>query len=577
MMGMKEKGKIADFPLLFHTHHASREQFRDDSYGRKAVILVIKEARWYAWCEILRILCGSVERRRHVAIERLYLMRFLLRTSWHILCFFFLLSSIIACIPSGSSSSTSSYAPTTGAAQIAVNADKALATIPESAFGINTAVWDNNLLDPAVPDVLRKAGVTMLRYPGGSTADVYHWKDHTTTQRKDYVNPNTNFDAFMRVVQQVGAQAFITVNYGTNKEGTGGGDPAEAADWVRYANQTKKYGIKYWEIGNEVYGNGSYDARWEADLHVRKGPAAYANNVLTFAQMMKAADPTVKVGVSVTIPDLSGNQQTMANWNPTVLSLTCSQVDFVDMHWYPAWHSQDTGGPDEQLLSRPAEASTMLQRLRREIAQQCPAQAKKIEIFLGEVNTNIAPKQQVSLVNALFLADVYMDWLGSGGANVSWWDLHEGMQIGGNNRSAYGSTEYGTLGMLANGDCKSGLCQPPPDTPFPPYYGLQMLTHLGKPGDQIVAATSDRRLVTVHAVRQANGNLALLLINKDPRTTMRAKIVLSGYRPGMTATVYAYDKNSNAISSNSVQLAGAAFMQTLPPYSLTTLVLSPDE
>lgn len=501
-------------------------------------------------------------------------LRSLLCTFWHILCLFVLSNTIIACVPSNSPSGLSSHTQTTDAVKIAVNADKTLATIPSNAFGINTAVWDNNLLDPAVPGLLHQAGVTMLRYPGGSTADVYHWKDHTTTQEKDYVNPNTNFDAFMHVVQQVGAQAFITVNYGTNKDGTGGGDPSEAADWVRYANQTKKYGINYWEIGNEVYGNGSYSTRWEADLHTEKGPAAYANNVLIFARMMKAVDPTIKVGVSVTPPDLSSGQQAMANWNPTVLSLACSQIDFVDVHWYPAWHVQDAGGPDEQLLSRPSEASIILQRLRREIAQQCPERASKIEIFLGEVNTNIAPKQRVSLVNALFLADVYMDWLESGGTNVSWWDLHEGMQIGGNNRSAYGSTGYGTLGMLSNGDCKNGICQPLPDTPFPPYYGLQMLTHLGKPGDQIVAANSDVELVTAHAVRQADGNLALLLINKDFHTTMTLKIALSGYRPDATAMIYTYGMNSRTISSSSVRLSDTTFTQTLLPYSLTTLVLT---
>jgi hypothetical protein len=498
-----------------------------------------------------------------------------LHSRLHSICLFVLLITIAACVPSSPSSGTSSRTPTTNTTQIAVNANKTLTTIPISAFGMNTAVWDNNLLDPAIPGLLRQAGVTMLRYPGGSTADVYHWKDHTTTQGKDYINPNTNFDAFMKVVQQAGAQAFITVNYGTNKDGTGGGDPAEAADWVRYANQTQKFGVQYWEIGNEVYGNGSYSTRWEADLHAEKGPAAYANNALTFAQTMKAVDPTIKVGVSVTAPDLSSDQQMMANWNPTVLSIACSQIDFVDVHWYSRWHDQDGGGPDDQLLSRTMGVPAMIQHLHGEIAQQCPSRANKIEIFLGEVNTDIAPKQRVSLVNALFLADVYMDWLGSGGANVSWWDLHEGIQVGGNNRSAYGSTEYGTLGMLSNGDCKNGICQPSPNTPFPPYYGLQMLTHLGKPGDQIIAATSDVGLVTAHAVKQANGDLALLLINKDPATTRMLKIVLSGYKPASTATVYAYGMNSSAISSSSVQLSGATFTQTLPPYSLTTLVLTP--
>ena len=45
----------------------------------------------------------------------------------------------------------------------------------------------------------------------------------------------------------------------------GSGTAAEAAAWVKYANVTKNYGVKYWEVGNEVYGNGAYGSSWEYD------------------------------------------------------------------------------------------------------------------------------------------------------------------------------------------------------------------------------------------------------------------------------------------------------------------------
>ena len=63
--------------------------------------------------------------------------------------------------------------------------------------------------------------------------------------------PGTDFDSFMGTVQKIGAQPILIANYGT-------GTPQEAAGWVQYANITKGYGVKYWEIGNEVYGNGYY-------------------------------------------------------------------------------------------------------------------------------------------------------------------------------------------------------------------------------------------------------------------------------------------------------------------------------
>ncbi|MBE3568310.1 MAG: hypothetical protein IMW90_21540 [Thermogemmatispora sp.] len=48
----------------------------------------------------------------------------------------------------------------------------------------------------------------------------------------------------------------ITVHYGA-------GTSQEAVAWVRYANVTHHYDIKFWEIGNEVYGNGTCGAAWE--------------------------------------------------------------------------------------------------------------------------------------------------------------------------------------------------------------------------------------------------------------------------------------------------------------------------
>jgi hypothetical protein len=470
-------------------------------------------------------------------------------------------------------------------AQINIDVGLPRGTIPVSAFGMNTAVWDNNLLDPDVPRLIRRAGITMLRFPGGSTADVYNWRDNSITLGHWYVNRHDTFDAFMGVAYQIGAQAFITVNYGSNTTGTDGGDPAEAAAWVQYANITKHYDISYWEIGNEVYGNGTYSSAWEADLHVTKGPATYASNVLEYVSAMKAVDPSIKVGIELATPNgqldtdskaASGERQ-MADWNSTVLSTACSQIDFVDIHWYPNQPAQtDNISLDAMLLSHVNQIPGMMSQLRSEISQYCGTHAKDVQILVGETNTGNPGKQSVSLVNASFLADSYMTWLEHGASNVSWWDLHNGIDTSGNNSSSlYGTANYGDEGILANGTCSAELCEPPANIPFPPYYGMQMLTHLGVPGDQMVSASSRQSRVSVHAVRQTNGNLAMLLVNKDPSTSYTLTVSLSGYNPASRATVYSYGMQSASISSNSESGISHAFRQTLLPYSLTTVVLTP--
>src|SRR4051794_10534535 len=101
----------------------------------------------------------------------------------------------------------------TSTVTVTVNAKAGLATMPSTALGVNDAVWDSQLGTNAVSDLLKGAGVKMMRYPGGSYGDIYHWKDNTAPG--GYVAPNTDFDTFIGSVQRVGAQAMIIANYGT--------------------------------------------------------------------------------------------------------------------------------------------------------------------------------------------------------------------------------------------------------------------------------------------------------------------------------------------------------------------------
>src|SRR4051812_20573170 len=88
------------------------------------------------------------------------------------------------------------------AVTVTVNARQGLATVPATAYGVNDAVWDAQLGTTAVSDLLKNAGVQMIRYPGGSYADIYHWQDNTAPG--GYVAPDTDFDTFMGSVQRIG-------------------------------------------------------------------------------------------------------------------------------------------------------------------------------------------------------------------------------------------------------------------------------------------------------------------------------------------------------------------------------------
>src|SRR3954464_5146903 len=58
---------------------------------------------------------------------------------------------------------------------VRVDARAGLATVPATGLGANDAVWDSQLGTTTTSDLLGAAGVRMVRYPGGSYGDIYHW------------------------------------------------------------------------------------------------------------------------------------------------------------------------------------------------------------------------------------------------------------------------------------------------------------------------------------------------------------------------------------------------------------------
>jgi hypothetical protein len=444
------------------------------------------------------------------------------------------------------------------AINVTVNAGEGLGTIPSTAYGLNSAVWDSQMNVPQVQNLLQQAGVQMLRYPGGSYGDIYNWQ--TNTAQGGYVAPGTGFDQFMGTVKQIGAQPILIANYGT-------GTPQEAAAWVQYANVTKGYGAKYWEIGNELYGNGYYGSAWEADNHASKSPATYAQNVRQYASAMKAVDPSIKIGAVLTLPgnwpDGSVASGDSGDWNKTVLSTAGSAIDFVIVHLYPS--ASTTAGA---VLGVPQQVAGELAQLRQEIDQYAGSRGPDIQISMTETDSNVKMDTQPG---ALYAADTYMTALENGVFTVDWWDTHNGPTS--ISTAPDGATDYGDEGLLSSGTCVGTTCEPALNTPFPPYYAISMLSKLGLPGDTMVRAGSDSQLVSAHAVLAANGDLHVLLVNKDPVNSYQVNLNYAGFTPSSASpTVYTYADEATTIST---AVGGSPAVQTLPPYSVITVVLHP--
>jgi alpha-L-arabinofuranosidase len=481
-----------------------------------------------------------------------------------------------------------------------VDSKSTLGKFSPIAVGVNSAAWDNDLVDAEVPKLLRSTGLQTVRYPGGSTSDNYHWLSNTPDDpSQGGTDPNANFDAFMSVVTAAGGQPMLTVNYGSGTE-------QEAADWVRYANKGgphykgpvptypgasakgHNYGIRYWEVGNELYGDGTYGATWEVN-HKSHDPTTYAQGVVTYSAAMKAVDSSIHVGAVLTAPgnwpDGQTNTASPQPWNDTVLPIACGAVDFVVVHWYPQGPTVES---DAALLMSPEKGEStsvsytpdipsMVATLKSLLTQHCGAHASAVQIMVTETNSvSYNPgKQTTSLVNALFLADQMMTWFENGVTNVDWWAIHNSPFDGNADPSLYGNYTFGDYGVLSRGlTTAGGAVEPPVNTPFPSYFGIQMLSYLShRAQDTMVKTTSSNDLVTVHSVRQQDGKINVMLINKDPGTSYSVTVLLSGASVHGWASVYRYGKDSTSITGSRKQVRGSSFTVTVNPYSLTTVKL----
>ena len=467
---------------------------------------------------------------------------------------------------------------------VTVHADRALATVPGAPVGSNDWDSDPNLTNPGTTPLLAAAGLRVRELNTGPYDDVYRWRTNT-----DDANPLTDrlgpdvpqpWQTWVHQAQKMNAQAMVHVDYGsTATDGPGGTDigPQEAAAWVRQANIVDHDGIKYWDIGEEVWGDGFYSEfpAFEPDNHADKSPTAYGQNAVLFAKAMKAVDPSIKVGVEISpISPASG----LPDWNGPLIKAAGSAIDFVDLHWYSAPYG---GTNDATLFAVPRQIPAEMASIQSDIAQVSDANAKHIQVIVGETNSSGTDPgvQSVTAPDALYAADDVSTWLEQGASQVDWFNTHIGaVDDSAGSPDDPNGTGYGDWGLLSSGvnSCVTttqgaNICEPPVNTPFPAYYALSLTTRLASPGATLVrTSVSGSPAIVTHAAVQRNGNLVLLLENEDPTAAHTVHLDYDGYRPLPLAVSCRYGANSKGLTY-SISSSGNA---QLPPFSLTELVLS---
>jgi alpha-N-arabinofuranosidase len=487
-------------------------------------------------------------------------------------------------------------APAPAIVNLGVDATQVVRLVDARQFGVNTATWDGNLDTAQTISLLQQAGVLALRFPGGSTADTYNWASNEggnplTTQA-------TTYNQFANVAANIGAQVFITVNYGS-------GTSNEAAAWVLSANVTNNYGFKYWEVGNECYGSWEMDNNTTAPYKAHD-PWTYAERFATYYQAMKAADPNIKVG-AVVVPGednyINNKNHAATNlvtgiihygWTPVMLSTLRSlgvTPDFLIYHYYFASSSANSSScaDSDPLLMQTADpeaspttyggwaqAATSLQAM---ITDYIGLGGSNIELCVTENNADSGAegRQSTSIVNALYLADSTCQLMQTPFNSYLWWDLHNGADTTGSfDPTLYGWRPNGDFGILNTSD-----------SPYPTFYAEELLQYFARPGDAVLDATSDYLLLSAYAVYRTNGAVTMLVINKDTTTNFNAQIALTNFVPWTTATIQSYGIPQDQAAENNESLslqgiattnfptAGTNFTYSFPALSLTLFTFAP--
>jgi hypothetical protein len=364
---------------------------------------------------------------------------------------------------------------------LSVRVDRPLGSINPYVYGMNYGNW--NMISPDMVPAAQAAKITYLRFPAGN------WGDDNDLRPLD-------IDLFMIFSRQMNAEPSISVRL---KNGT----PEAAVKLVQYVNIEKKYGVKYWSIGNEP------------DLFPNYSIEQYVSDWRKFAEAMRAVDPTIRfVGpdISKFPPPTDIRSSRYYPWLKAFLKANGDMVDIVSVHHYPFPLVKDGHVTTiEELKNSAPEWDMMIPTMRQFIKEEV---GHDLPVAITEVNSHWnhsseGPATPDSFYNAIWWADVLGRLIRQRVDLVTYFVL-------------VSTPEAGPVGILSRFGTR------------PTYYTYQIYQHLGT---ELVESESSDKELTITAALTKDGKLTLLIVNpsQEPRT---AGIAISEFKGSLTADSY---------------------------------------
>jgi alpha-N-arabinofuranosidase len=183
--------------------------------------------------------------------------------------------------------------------------------------------------------LLRELRLGTLRWPGGNFVSNYHWTDgigqkNERPRRPELAwggeEPNTfGTDEFLAYCAELGTSPYLCLNMGT-------GTLAEALAWVEYCNSARNtdwaskrrangrdapYDVRYWALGNEMYGD------WQVGVMTAE---EYVREATRWARAIRVLDPRAKL--------VACGETGLTDWDRVVIDGLAGLVDYHSIHIY---------------------------------------------------------------------------------------------------------------------------------------------------------------------------------------------------------------------------------------------------
>ncbi len=422
---------------------------------------------------------------------------------------------------------TNITSPAGSGVTVTIDRSNVLTKIPRSIAGNNSNLWMSQIVTEApLMDHITTLHPHIIRFPGGSISDVFFWNAQANTPPADapaqlvqangtstaagfWYGKNTgnwtfSVDNYYSMLQQTGNEGMITINYGYARYGKSANPVAAAAhlaaDWVRYDNGK----TKYWEIGNENFGD------WEAGYRIKVSDnmdgqpeyltgQLYGQHFKVYADSMRKAaqeiGKTIYIGavMSESTP-LSWWTTTAKTWNTGLFIGAGNYPDFYIVHNY--YTEYQTNATADAILNTPVPVTqTMMSYVKQSISSAGLIQKP---VILGEWNIfSAGSKQAVSHINGLHAVMVLGESLNNQFGMTARWDLANGWDNGNDH------------GMFNSGDEPDGV---PKWNPRPAFYHMYYFQKYL--GDRLVSSTSSSADIISYASSFTSGETAVALVNK---------------------------------------------------------------